>query len=112
MWIGGNVKILPGVKIGDGAVIGNSALVTKNVPPYAVVGGVPAKIIKYRFKPEQIEKLLKIKWWYWDDEKINDNLTLMCQPNIDLFIDAHINDVIGDGEVSEEVKWKGSIKVN
>lgn len=63
VWIGQNVIVLPGVRIGDGAVIAAGAVVTKNVPPYAIVGGVPAKIIKYRFTPEQIDKLVKIKWW-------------------------------------------------
>ncbi len=72
VFIGANVTILDGVEIGDGAIIGAGAVVTKNVPPYAVVGGVPAKIIKYRFDEQIIVKLLKIKWWDWDDEKIKD----------------------------------------
>lgn len=63
VWIGENVMVLGGVTIGDGAVIGAGALVTKDVPPYAVVGGVPAKIIRYRFAEEQIDSLLKLKWW-------------------------------------------------
>lgn len=70
VFIGMNVSILDGVKIGDGAVIGAGAVITKDVPPYAIVGGVPAKIIKYRFSPEIIEKLLKIKWWDWSDDKL------------------------------------------
>lgn len=70
VWIGENVIIKGGVKIGDGAVIGMGAVVTKDVPPYAVVGGVPAKIIKYRFDNETINKLLKIQWWNWDIEII------------------------------------------
>lgn len=63
VWIGARATILEGVKIGDGAVVAAGAVVTKDVPPYAVVGGVPAKIIKYRFTEEEIEKLLEIKWW-------------------------------------------------
>jgi len=63
VWIGANVTILDGITIGDGAVIGASSVVTKNVPPYAIVGGNPAKIIKFRFSKEQIEELLQIKWW-------------------------------------------------
>lgn len=69
VFIGANVMILSGISIGDGAIIAAGAVVTKNVPPYAVVGGVPAHIIKYRFPEEQIEKLLKIAWWKWGPER-------------------------------------------
>lgn len=70
VWIGANVVIMDGLKIGDGAVIGANAVVTRDVPPYAIVGGVPAKIIRYRFEPEIIEKLLTLQWWNFPDEKI------------------------------------------
>jgi len=63
VWIGADVKILDGVTIGDGVIIAAGAVVTKDIPPYAIVGGVPAKIIKYRFSNNVIEWLLKIKWW-------------------------------------------------
>lgn len=63
VWIGSYTRIMEGVTIGDGAVVAAGAMVTKDVPPYAIVGGVPAKIIKYRFDEETIKKLLKLKWW-------------------------------------------------
>lgn len=70
VWIGTNVVIMDGLTIGDGAVIGANAVVTKDVPPYAIVGGVPAKIIRYRFSLEIIDKLLRLKWWELPDDKI------------------------------------------
>ncbi len=70
VFIGMNVTILDGVTIGNGAVIGAGAVVNHDIPPYAVAVGVPAKVVKYRFSPEIIKKLEAIKWWDWDDEKI------------------------------------------
>lgn len=86
VWIADNVTIMSGVNIGDGAAIANNSHVVKNVEPYSLVGGNPAKLIKYRFTQEQIEKLLEIKWWYWDDDKINKFTPLLCNNNIDEFI--------------------------
>jgi len=63
VWIGRDTTIISGVTIGDGAVIAASAVVTHDVPPYSIVGGCPARVLKYRFKPEQIEQLLNLKWW-------------------------------------------------
>jgi acetyltransferase-like isoleucine patch superfamily enzyme len=71
VFIGMNVSILDGVTIGDGAVIGAGAVVSKDIPPYAIAVGSPIKIIKYRFDEESIDKLLKIKWWDWADDKLN-----------------------------------------
>ncbi len=88
VWIGEDVTIMSGITVGDGAVIANNSHVVKNVEPYTLVGGNPAKLIRYRFTPEQIEKLLEIKWWYWDDAKINHFTPLLCNPNIDEFIKA------------------------
>lgn len=76
VWIGCNSTILRGVRIGDGAVIASNAVVTKDVPPYAIVAGVPARIIKFRFPEDIIKKLLEIRWWNWDDEKIRANYKL------------------------------------
>ena len=91
VWIGNNVTIMSGVTIGDGTVIANNSHVVKNIEPYSLVGGNPAKLIKYRFTPQQIEKLLEIKWWYWDDEKINTFTPLLCNDNIDTFIKSVLN---------------------
>lgn len=68
VWIGRNVIVMNGVNIGDGAIIGAGAVVTKDVAPYAIVGGVPAKIIKYRFDKQIIDKLLDIKWWNYPEQ--------------------------------------------
>lgn len=70
VWVGEGVTIKGGIKIGDGAVVGMNATVTKDVPPYAVVGGVPAKIIKYRMSEDQIRKMVSLRWWDWPIETI------------------------------------------
>ena len=80
VWIGANVIILPGIHIGDGAVLAAGAVVTKNIDDYAIVGGVPAKVIRYRFQKEDIIKFQKLQWWNWEIEKIMDNLELFYQP--------------------------------
>ena len=73
--------------IGDGAVIASKSMVVKNVPPYAIVGGNPAQVIKYRFDEKIIEKLLRIKWWDWDIDKIHDNFKYFNR--IEEFVDMH-----------------------
>jgi acetyltransferase-like isoleucine patch superfamily enzyme len=88
VWIGSNVTIMSGVTVGDGSVIAMNSHVVKNVEPYSLIGGNPAKLIKYRFTPEQIDKLLEIKWWFWDDDKINQFSPLLCNNNIDNFINT------------------------
>lgn len=85
VWIGEDAKILSGVKIGDGAIIATGAIVTKNVPDYAIVAGVPATIIKYRFSQEQIEKLKKAQWWNKDISWLQNNVKLF--DSIDDFIE-------------------------
>ena len=86
VWIGINATILSGVKIGDGAVIGASSVVTKDVPAYSIVAGNPAKLIRMRFDEETINMLLKIRWWDWDLERIADNMPLLLSNNVQDFI--------------------------
>lgn len=85
VWIGARAIILDGVKIGDGVIVGAGAVVTKDIPPYAVVGGVPAKIIRYRFEPAEIDFLLKFRWWDCDVDWLQRNATNFH--NINEFID-------------------------
>lgn len=82
VWIGYDAIIMAGVHIGDGAVIGTRAVVTKDVPPYTIVGGVPARKIKMRFDSQTVEDLLELKWWDWTSEKIKKNLSLIMSGDI------------------------------
>lgn len=86
VWIGANVIILSGVTIGNGAVIGNSTVVAKSVPPYGIVVGNPAKVIKKRFSEEEIKELLDISWWNWPDEKIKKYVPYLLSTDISDFI--------------------------
>lgn len=83
VWIGYDAVIMAGVTIGDGAIIGTRAVVTKDVEPYSIVGGVPAKEIRKRFSPEVIKKLMEIQWWNWPIEKIRDAITDIHSSNVD-----------------------------
>ena len=87
VWIGERVMVMGGVNIGDGAVVAAGAVVTKNVPPYAVVGGVPAKIIRYRFSDENIEKLEASQWWTLDDDILKNNIALFQKSAEDVNIE-------------------------
>jgi chloramphenicol O-acetyltransferase type B len=86
VWIGQDVVILSGVTIGDGAVIGTKSVVSKSVPPYCVAVGNPAEVVKKRFTDDQIQKLLKIQWWNWDEKKIKENIPLILSGDIEKFL--------------------------
>ncbi len=83
VWIGYDAVIMAGVRIGDGAIVGTRAVVTKNVEPYSIVGGVTAKEIRKRFAPEVIQKLMEIQWWNWPIEKIQSSIQNIQSGNID-----------------------------
>ena len=86
VWIGFNATILSGVRIGDGAVIAAGAVVAEDVPPYAIVAGNPARIVRMRFPPRVVSGLLKIKWWDWDFEIIRKKMSLLLSNKADEFI--------------------------
>lgn len=93
VWIAANANILRGVSIGDGAVIAANAVITKDVPPYAIVCGIPGKILKYRFEPEIIDLLLQLRWWDWTIEKIRAHYSIISsEPEINT-LREHINDL-------------------
>ena len=83
VWIGDNVTIMSGVTIGDGAVIATNSHVVKDIEPYSITGGNPAKHIKFRFSNEQINKLLKLRWWDWEISKIKKYVSILCSNDID-----------------------------
>jgi acetyltransferase-like isoleucine patch superfamily enzyme len=85
VWIGDNVIVLGGIIVGDGAVIASGSVVTKNIKPYSIVGGVPARIINFRFDSNIIDILLKSKWWYKPDKWLKENAELFS--DVDLFIE-------------------------
>lgn len=84
VWIGAESLIMPGIHIGDGAVIASRSVVVKNVGPYEIWGGNPACLIKKRFKDDEIEKLLDIKWWGWSLDVIKENLDLIRSSDVNL----------------------------
>ena len=83
VWIGHNVTIMPGIQIGDGVIVATNSTVTKNVEPYSIMGGNPAKLIKKRFSEQQIKWLLDTQWWNWDIEKITKNVQNLTGKNIE-----------------------------
>lgn len=82
VWFGQNVTVMPGVHIGDGAIIAANSVVASDVPPYCVVGGNPCRVIRKRFDDELIDYLLKLKWWDWSPEKIMRNLEALCSGDL------------------------------
>lgn len=84
VWVGSHVLINGGVTVGHGAVIGAGAVVVKDVPPYAIVGGVPAKVIRYRFSSEVIEKLLELQWWNLPEETLKEHISFFQKEDLSL----------------------------
>lgn len=85
VWLGRDCKIMSGVTIGNGAVVASGAIVTKDVPPYAIVGGVPAKVLRYRFDEVTISTLLETQWWDWPEDEIRSVVNLMCNDTFSAF---------------------------
>jgi virginiamycin A acetyltransferase len=88
VWIGFNAVIMPGVQIGDGAVVASCSVVTKDVEPYSIVGGNPAREIRKRFPDAHIQALLDLQWWNWHEEKITRNLSLLTGNDVDALLKA------------------------
>jgi virginiamycin A acetyltransferase len=95
--IGANAIILPGITISDGAIVGAGAIVTHDVPPYAIVAGNPAKVLRYRYTQEQIRKLLKVAWWKWSEEKIFNNMDFFFG-KVEVFIDKFYEESLSQDE--------------
>lgn len=89
VWIGRGAVVLSGTRVGHGAAIGAESLVARDVPPYAVVAGNPARVIRYRFPPDVIETLLKIAWWEWPLERIREAAPLLQSPDVSGFLRAY-----------------------
>ena len=82
VWIGQNVTVMPGVHIGDGAIIAANSVVTKDIPAYSIAGGNPCRVIRRRFDDELIEYLLDLKWWNWDADRIFKNMSVLCSGDL------------------------------
>ncbi len=95
VWLGYGATILSGVTIGDGAVVGTNAVVTKDVPPYAIVAGNPARIVKYRFDHETIDKFMQMRWWDWDYEHIYAAIPLLQNEQIDNLFAYYEREILG-----------------
>ncbi len=82
VWLGYEAVVMPGIKIGDGAIVAASSVVTRDVPPYSIVGGNPASVVKKRFADDVVAELLAIRWWDWPIEKITRNLQAIVGANL------------------------------
>lgn len=102
VWIGTGATIMPGVVVHNGAVIAAGSHVTKDVPPYAIVGGNPAKVIGWRFEQDVIDRLQAIQWWYWDEEKIRENAEYFSD-NTELFCNRFYPEALKDREAEREI---------
>ncbi|WP_312148068.1 CatB-related O-acetyltransferase [Paenibacillus odorifer] len=92
-WIGMNAMIMPGVKIGEGAIVAAGSVVVKDVPPYTIVGGNPAKVIKQRFTDQEIEKLKEMRWFDWKREKIEQATSIFSSSSIDQLYDFYLKEI-------------------
>jgi acetyltransferase-like isoleucine patch superfamily enzyme len=88
VWVGSGATIMSGVTVGDGAALATGCVVTKDVEPYAIVGGNPARLIRHRFAPEIVERLLEISWWEWSDERIAEAIPMLCDGDVEAFINS------------------------
>ena len=89
VWLGSQGTIIAGVRVADGAVVAARAVVTKDVPPYAVVAGNPARVVRYRFDEELVAGLMRIRWWEWPEAKIRENLTQLLSGDVAGFVARH-----------------------
>jgi len=99
VWVGLRAIISSGVTIGDGAIVGAGSIVTRDVPPYAIVAGSPARLIRYRFEPHEVEALLAIRWWDWPEEKIRSYEQQFYGPIVDFIARAHREDQLTRSQV-------------
>ncbi|MDD3313196.1 CatB-related O-acetyltransferase [Pseudodesulfovibrio sp.] len=83
VWIGSEAMIMPGITVGHGAVIAARAVVTRDVPPYGIVGGNPARLIRHRFGDDDIKRLLELAWWDWPDDRIRENVALITSGDVE-----------------------------
>jgi len=97
VWIGSEAIVMPGVRVGDGAVIGTRAVVTRDVEPYAIVGGNPARVIRKRFDEAEIAMLLELAWWHWTDDQLREAMTIITSAGVGALHD-HWREAI-DGKV-------------
>lgn len=92
VWLGTEAMILSGVTIGHGSIVAARSVVTRDVPPYAIVAGCPAKIIRYRFPPDIVDRLLRIAWWDWDDARIREAVPLLSSGDAEQFVKQYSQD--------------------